>query len=567
MNASCGEIVELANHSVAPSPEFENITITEEPADTVVPITSGERFPVPKGVVLPRPPSDELKNAYLNTRKAFVAVTVFVTISVFCSGIILFMMRTGAWWLWSVCFFAIMSSITTYFLVMILGRGFDYPVHEAIIKRVRENTEDPFCPSVDILLPVCGEDIAILNNTWSYVAKVRHNGVLKAHVLDDSDSAEVKKLCLEYGFVYHVRDNRGYMKKAGNLRAAFPKTDGDYFVILDADFCPREDFLESVLGRFKADPTIAILQTPQFFEQRSESTYVERSAGAVQELFYRLIQPGRNSARRSVFKKYEPTYGSICVGSCAIYSRSALTPMGGTAEVEHSEDVRTGFRVTNAGYHVEFVPLNLAGGVCPNDQRSFFTQQYRWCSGSTALLTSSEFWKADLGMIRRTCYMSGMLFYSTSMMSLFMGPVLVNLMVWKYPTIIIYYNMSFALTGIILMMFLLPLWSCQKWPYGAYSIICSQNFAYAYAIMDKMTNNVGAWQPTGNCGKKSSMAIKFRNARVFAFILTFGNFTSVFTGAFLNIFLWNTIEYWNIIPLLLITTFYFSNYLPFVFNL
>lgn len=566
MNASCGEIVELAPHSVAPSPTFENITIAEEPVDTVVSITKGERYPVPKGVVLPRPPNDELKYAYLKTRKGLVALFAFISLAVFSTGLILFMRATGAWWFWAVCALAIVSSIITYILVVIVGNGFDYSAHEAIIKRVRENTEDPFCPSVDILLPVCGEDIAILNNTWSYVAKVRHNGVLKAHVLDDSDSAEVKKLCLEYGFIYHVRDNRGYMKKAGNLRAAFTKTDGDYFVILDADFCPREDFLESVLGRFKADPTIAIIQTPQFFEQRKEVSYLERGAGAVQEIFYRLIQPGRNSARKSYFKKYEPAYGSICVGTCAIYSRSALEPMGGTAEVEHSEDVRTGFRATKAGYHVEYVPLNLAGGVCPNDHRAFFAQQYRWCSGSTTLLTSAEFWKADLGFVRRMCYISGMLFYSTSMMTIFLGPALSNILIWVFPEVILYYNISFALTGIILMLLLIPLWSCQSWPYGAYATICAQNFAYTWAIKDKVFNTVGSWTPSGNCGKKSAMATKFRNARVFAFLVTFLNFASIFTGSFLHIFLWKDVEYWNVIPLMAITTFYASNYLPFIFN-
>jgi len=583
MNASCGEIVALSEQSLAsypgqvhlvelaaanmPPPVFEDITFEDVPADTVVPIDRGERFPTPRGVVLPRPPSDELKHVYLTTRKSLVCFFACISLGAFVSGLVLFMLSTNSWWFFSLCAFAILSALMTMFIVFSLGRGFDYPAHEAIIKRVRENTEDPFCPSVDILLPVCGEDIAILNNTWSYVAKVRHNGVLKVHVLDDSDSAEVKKLCMEYGFVYHVRDNRGYMKKAGNLRAAFTKTGGEYFVILDADFCPREDFLECTLGRFKADPTIAIIQTPQFFEQRKEATYLERSAGAVQELFYRLIQTDRNSARRSLFKSYEPAYGAICVGSCAIYSRSALEPMGGTAEVEHSEDVRTGFRATNAGYHVEYIPLNLTSGVCPNDHRAFFAQQYRWCSGSTTLLSSGEFWKADLGLVRRMCYLSGMFYYSSSMISIFLGPVITNLMVWKFPGIILFYNISFALSGIILMFVLLPLWSAQKWPITAYSTICAQNFAYTWAIKDKVFNTVGSWTPSGNCGQKSAMATKFRNARVFASLVTFLNVASICSGSFLHIFLWKDVEYWNVTPLMVITVFYALNNIPFIFNI
>lgn len=526
-----------------------------------------ETFLVPDGIVLPRPPNDELKFAYLKTNKALVALFAFISMAVFSTGLVLFMKGTGAWWYWSVCAILIISSFTTYILVILIGRGFDYEKHDAIIKRVRDNIEDPFRPSVDILLPVCGEDLAVLNNTWSYVSKVRHNGVLQIHVLDDSASDQVKALSERYGFTYHVRENRGYMKKAGNLRAAFTKTTGDYFLILDADFCPREDFLESVLGRFKDDPTIAIIQTPQFFEQRKEARYLERGAGAVQEIFYRLIQPARNSSRKSIFSKYEPAYGSICVGTCALYSRSALAPMGGTAEVEHSEDVRTGFRATKAGYHVEYIPLNLAGGVCPSDHRAFFAQQYRWCSGSTTLLTSAEFWKTDLGFIRRMCYISGMLFYSTSMMTLFLGPSLSNLLIWMFPNVILYYNISFALTGIILMLILVPLWSVQPWPYGAYATICAQNFAYTWAIKDKIFNTVGSWTPSGNCGKRSQMAVKFRNARIFAFLLVFGNFAAVFTGSFLQIFKFKDTEFYNLIPLMIITVFYTTNYLPFIFNL
>jgi len=567
MNASCGEIVALAPRSEPPSPVFENITIEGETVDTVVPVDKGERFPTPRGVVLPRPPSDELKYAYLNTRKTLVGFFACISLGAFVSGLVLFMLSTNSWWFWAVCMFAVLSAMVTMFLVFVLGRGFDYASHEAIIKRVRENTEDPFCPSVDILLPVCGEDIAILNNTWSYVAKVRHNGVLKVHVLDDGDSAEVKKLCLEYGFVYHVRDNRGYMKKAGNLRAAFANTGGDYYGIFDADFCPREDFLESIIGRFKEDPTIAIIQTPQFFEQRKEATYLERSAGAVQEIFYRLIQTELHSARRRMFKKYEPAYGAICVGSCAIYSRSALTSMGGTVEIEHSEDVLTGFHVTNAGYHVEYVPLNLTSGVCPNDHLAFFSQQYRWCSGSTTLMSSGDFWKADLGLVRRMCYFSGMLYYSACMISIFFAPIVTNLMVWKFPEIILFYNISFALVGIILMFVLLPLWSAQKWPITAYSTICAQNFAYTWAIKDKVFNTVGSWTPSGNCGKKSAMATKFRNARVFASLITFLNVTSICSGSFLHIFLWKDVEYWNVIPLMVVTVFYALNNLPFIFNI
>lgn len=86
------------------------------------------------------------------------------------------------------------------------------------------------------------------------------------------------------------RDNRPELKKAGNLRYAFARTLGELYAIFDADFCPRPDFLRETVPYFEAEPSIGILQTPQFFRRREEQTWVEQGAGSGQELFYRLIQ-------------------------------------------------------------------------------------------------------------------------------------------------------------------------------------------------------------------------------------------------------------------------------------
>jgi len=522
---------------------------------------------IPSGVVLPRPPSDDLKNSYINTNKLLVSIFVFLSTGAFITGVILFMYGTGSWWYFTLAFVGIFASILTYTIVMFLGRGFDYNNHIRIIKSVRDDTENPFSPSVDILLPVCGEHLCVLKNTWSYVSKIRHNGILKVYILDDSNSSNVKKLAESFGFYYLVRDNRPHMKKAGNLRSAFNKTDGEFFVILDADFCPREDFLEETLGRMKADPTIAIFQTPQFFEQRPDQTYVERGAGAVQELFYRLIQPARNSARVSWFKKYEPAYASICVGSCAIYRRESLVPFGGTAEVEHSEDVRTGFLATSAGYHVEYAPLVLSTGVCPNDQRSFFSQQYRWASGSTTLATTRVFWKTKLGFVRRMCYISGMCFYLTSLFSLFTGPAISQTLIWAYPHLILYFNIAFAIPGVLLIQLLLPIWFSQKWPFAAFFSLASQNLAYTWAIKDRVFNTQGKWCPTGNVSKKSQMSIKFRNSRIFAFFFILGTWASLVTGCILQVVVWKRTQFYNVIPMLAISSLSNMMYIPFIFNI
>ena len=79
-------------------------------------------------------------------------------------------------------------------------------------------------PSVDVFLPTAGEPTELLENTYRHIASLRWEGELMVYVLDDGDRPEVRDLALTYGFAYLVRENRGYLKKAGNMRAAFTRT-------------------------------------------------------------------------------------------------------------------------------------------------------------------------------------------------------------------------------------------------------------------------------------------------------------------------------------------------------
>ncbi|CAF1113803.1 unnamed protein product [Brachionus calyciflorus] len=257
-------------------------------------------------------------------------------------------------------------------------------------------------PLVDIYLPCCGEPLVVLRNTYEHVKKIEYPN-FKVHVLDDKNLKEVKELAKEFGYNYIVRSDRPYMKKAGNLRNAFQITNGEFFLILDADFCPRYDIFSETLPYFCFYENLAILQTPQFFRVKSNQTWVEKAAGSVQELFYRLIQVNRNRF-----------HSSICVGTSAIYRRKALIPFGGTYEIEHSEDLHTGFNATNHGWLVKYLPLNLSMGMCPDNLTTFFTQQYRWASGSTSLCLNKIFWKSNLTVIQKICYLSGMFYYSAT---------------------------------------------------------------------------------------------------------------------------------------------------------
>lgn len=177
----------------------------------------------------------------------------------------------------------------------------------------------------------------ILENTYKYVQKMKYpEGKLKVYVLDDGGLEEVKDLAARYGFTYIRRDDRPHMKKAGNLRWAFARTDGEFFVIYDADFCPRDDFLTELIPRMKENPKTAIIQTPQYFRTLETQTWVERGAGAVQELFYRYIQASCKRLFVDLTFRLKHAVRSIAINGVV---QSALVPMPCIAEPLLSKQV------------------------------------------------------------------------------------------------------------------------------------------------------------------------------------------------------------------------------------
>ncbi len=115
-------------------------------------------------------------------------------------------------------------------------RRFNLTRHKARIKKYwNEHSE----PTVDIFLPICGEDIVVLDNTWKNVSQLRYKNI-QVYVLDDSVSncRQHRQIAQRYGFSYFERPNKGAKKKAGNLKYAYERTHGDFITIFDADFAP-----------------------------------------------------------------------------------------------------------------------------------------------------------------------------------------------------------------------------------------------------------------------------------------------------------------------------------------
>lgn len=63
----------------------------------------------------------------------------------------------------------------------------------------------------------------------------------------------------------------------------------------------------------------------------------------------RLLSPRTTLSKRHCQVNLDCFNAALCAGSCAVYRRAAVEPFGGAAPIEHSEDMFTGFEMTQLG--------------------------------------------------------------------------------------------------------------------------------------------------------------------------------------------------------------------------
>jgi cellulose synthase (UDP-forming) len=395
-------------------------------------------------------------------------------------------------------FGSIFAFIATYLslssIINTFYKNFDVAAHVQFINNFWKGKTT--MPSVDILLPICGEKIEVLQSTWEGVKTLqeKHGKNVRVFVLDDKDAAASRNLAAQFGFNYLVRPNRGEMKKAGNLKYGLSQSEGEFVIIFDADFRPHPDFIEELLP-YMADTASGIVQSPQYFDTSKEMhkhNPLQYGAGNIQHYFYKIIQCSRGGLG-----------GSICVGSNAIYRRAALNTIGGTAQKEHSEDVWTGFKLLSKGWKVKYVPVILAKGICPDNQYSFFYQQIRWCSGSMSLMTSREFWTSPIKLQNKLTFISGFMYYIASPLTLFLPFLNIILLtgIVSSPDVRVgvYY-----LPSLILSLITLHFYAYPRARLGTLLAHVSTTWAYSYILVSLLLGIKAEWKPSGSTGKISN---------------------------------------------------------------
>jgi cellulose synthase (UDP-forming) len=468
--------------------------------------------------MLPQPPNDEEKYSYV-VRNLWI-LNLFSIIGFLCLIVSQVKFATANPIVW--IFLPMLTFTILFYLVSLrldlFTKNIDIEAHKQLVKTWRPTRY----PSVDVFLPVCGEPIEVLHNTWTHVYNMMntYHGVVTPYVLDDGANPELKAMAADFGFRYGTRPNRGWFKKAGNLQFGFKYSHGDHILILDADFCPRPDMLDELLP-YMDDPKVGIVQSPQYFRILDEQNWIERGAGAVQELFYRSVQVSRQRID-----------GAICVGTCALYRRTALAENGGTTLIDHSEDVYTGFELRALGWDFKYVPIALSTGVCPDNISAFLNQQYRWCMGSLELVKDKKFWQTKMGMTTRLSYVSGVLHYAHTAAFTFTAPAIPIFLLLIVPQFLRYEYTLWVLPSIIYSTLIFPLWHRAPYRLEAWAVRVIYGWAHVFALADFLRGRQMGWQPSGST--TASKANKHRRFWIGAIAWSGG-----------TALLWSAVAFWR----------------------
>jgi cellulose synthase/poly-beta-1,6-N-acetylglucosamine synthase-like glycosyltransferase len=376
----------------------------------------------------------------------------------------------------------------------------DYELHADRVGLFKKSNN---LPTIDIFLPSAGEDLDVLENTYYWVSKLEWPAEkIDFYIMDDSDRIEVVLLAEKYGFNFLVRPNRGYLKKSGNLLHAFKQSSGDLIAVFDADFVPAPEYLFEMASYFE-DPSVGIVQSPQFFDTDATKNWLQRGAGAVQELFYRAIQVARSRI------------GSpICCGTSAVYRRAGLVEAGGFVQIEHSEDVYTGIALRRQGFRTIYIPAVLTKGLCPDGAKAFFNQQYRWCAGSMTLMRDKDFWNVKMSFMQRICYISGFLYFLFTASWIFFGFIPVLTMVFFLPQEVRLSNYIPLIPSIIYAWIIHPNWHRSKYGFETQAVKLITAYAHFFAIKDIFFGTLQGWIPTGESGASTDRFTFFRELNV-----------------------------------------------------
>jgi cellulose synthase/poly-beta-1,6-N-acetylglucosamine synthase-like glycosyltransferase len=233
-------------------------------------------------------------------------------------------------------------------------------------------------PRVTVQLPIFNE-MYVADRLIDAVCKLDYpSELLEIQVLDDSTDettsiAEhaVRRQALRGVNIRYMHrvDRTGY--KAGALDAGLAEATGEFIAIFDADFIPRQDFLQRTLPYFATDSRVGMVQA-RWGHINQDYSLLTKIQSILLDAHFVLEHGARN--RSGCFFNFNGTAG--------VWRREAIGAAGGWQHDTLTEDLDLSYRAQLAGWRFIFLPDVVSPAEVPVEMNSFKSQQHRWAKGS-----------------------------------------------------------------------------------------------------------------------------------------------------------------------------------------
>lgn len=385
---------------------------------------------------------------------------------------------------------------------------------------------------VDVYIPVYGEPIEEIRETA--IAARNVYGKHRTYILDDGESDEVKAMAKRIGVEYirrPIHDNA----KAGNINYALSVTNGDYYLILDADFVADPTILYETIPFFEND-NLAFVQTPQFYD--NQNNFVSTAANFMQNVFYSLIQSGKNRFN-----------AAFCVGTNVVFRRKAVESIGGMVTKSKSEDIWTSLHLHEKEYDSVYIPTVLAVGKTPETLMAYSKQQLRWATGSFEIfLRANPLTRRHLTVDQRLQYFATTSYYFigfSALLLLLLPPLQIFFNLSPIATTIPIWQWALMYSGFYVSQLVLAFYTMGGFKFKTLMLSNVSFPIYIKAFFNALTRRDQAWRATNTISYDSPFNYVRVQVYVFIFLLLtsiVGVIKALYTDQFSISLAWNALN-------------------------
>lgn len=243
-------------------------------------------------------------------------------------------------------------------------------------------------PSVDIMLPCCGEPIEIICDTIHAACVIDYpQTAFRVLILDDGNSLELRQAVEELqhtwpNLLYYSRGTKPSQKvfaKAGNLNFGLFDIQGgmdkppELIAIFDSDFLPAPNFLRATLPHMLGDDSVGIVSSRQDYYNFPQGDPLDQSLA----MFFEVILP-----------KMDEMGSSLATTSGCLMRRDLAVQVGGFPTLNEVEDITLSFILPAYGKRVVYLTEMLQLGRVPTSLEGHVRQNRRWLTGLTEMIAT-----------------------------------------------------------------------------------------------------------------------------------------------------------------------------------